>query len=243
MRYIRAVLLDLDGVLVKSERLVHKASTPLVNEVLTAKMVTRQYDANELRERYLGLGFSRIMAALGREHGFEITADELAQLMRRELDLVVAMLETEVEATPGADSMLTQVCDWGLQRAVVSSSELRRIHACVRRTGLGRYISQENLFSATDSLPKPEGKPSPAIYQFARQALRAASEDCLAVEDSPTGVLAAVADEVAVLGFVGAEESASKREELARSLIAAGAVAVFDNWTSVLEWIRPRLLA
>lgn len=238
-RNIRAVLKDLDGVLVDSEPLVHRASTPLVNEVLRAKGVGRQYEPDELRDAFVGLGFSKIIAALGREHDFAVGGEELTGLMARELDLVVAILEAEVEATPGAEDMLSQVHAWGLERAVISSSELRRIHACMRRTGFYRYIPWENLFSACDSLPKPEGKPSGKVYEVGRLALGVSADECVAVEDSLSGILAARAAGIEVLGFLGAEKSARKREQLARVLLEAGAAAVFDNWTGVLEWIRP----
>jgi beta-phosphoglucomutase-like phosphatase (HAD superfamily) len=181
------------------------------------------------------------MRALGLEHGFAISADELQRLAAAELDLVVELLEAKVESSPGAADMLTEVCQWGVTRAVVSSSELRRIRTCLRRAGLDQFIPQANVFSATDSLAKPKGKPSPAIYEHAAQALDIAPEQCLAVEDSRPGVVAAVQAKIEVVGYVGAKESPDKRSELSRMLFEAGAVATFGDWPSFLAWVRPHV--
>jgi len=239
---MQALLLDHDDVLVMSETLVFKASCSLINEVIQQKGVTYQYTPLELKEKFTGLGFTQIMRALELQHRFEITSDELQQFATEELNLVAEFLEAKVESSPGAADMLTQVRNWGVACAVVSSSELRRIRACLRRTGFDRYISHENVFSAADSLEKPEPKPSPAIYDLAVQALGVAPEQCLAVEDSSSGVLAAVQAKIEVVGYVGAvEESSGNRAMRNRILIEAGAKASFSDWTSFLAWVCPRV--
>lgn len=238
---MRTLLLDHDDVLVLSEALVFKASCPLINEVVQRNGVNYTYTPYELREKFAGLGFTRIVRALGCQHCFEITSEELQELSLQELNLVVEVLQSEAVSSPGVIDMLNQMYQWGIICAIVSSSELRRIDACMQRTGLDQFIAKENVFSAADSLPKPEPKPSSAVYDFAVKSLRVSPKQCLAVEDSPTGVLAAVQAKIEVVGYVGAEKSPDDQAKRSRALLEAGATATFSDWKSFQEWVSPRI--
>ena len=76
----------------------------------------------------------------------------------------------------------------GLRTALVSSSARRIITAALDRLGVSDGF--EVILSAQD---EPAGKPDPAIYLSAAAALGVTPEQCLALEDSLNGVLAAKA--------------------------------------------------
>jgi beta-phosphoglucomutase-like phosphatase (HAD superfamily) len=237
---MKAILFDHDDTLVVSEEVVLKASCSLVNELLQRRGLTYQYTLHTLKKRFIGMAFTHMMRTLSADHEFVLTADELRQLADEELNRVVSLLEAEAEPSPGAAEMLAQVLQWGIICAVVSSSELRRLRVCLERTGLSQYIPAANVFSGTDSLPLPESKPSPAVYIHALRQLGIRAEDCIAVEDSSTGVLAAVRAGIAVVGYVGAEAPA-KQAERSEKLIDAGAITTFSDWPSFLTWAGPQV--
>jgi beta-phosphoglucomutase-like phosphatase (HAD superfamily) len=87
-------------------------------------------------------------------------------------------------------------------------------------------------FSAEDSLPRPESKPSPAIYELAAARLGVDPERAVAVEDSEPGVQSALAAGHPAIGnlqFVPARERSQRRAEL----LAAGAASVVESWSEV----------
>ena len=101
---------------------------------------------------------------------------------------VIAHVLAEGEPMPGVMDALATVYDAGLPIAIASSSSEELIRAVMRRLGIERYITA--ICSADD---EAEGKPHPAVYLTAARRLGIPPEECLALEDSPNGVLAAKA--------------------------------------------------
>ncbi len=98
-----------------------------------------------------------------------------------------------------------------------------RITRSLELTGLDHHFDPAHLFSAT---MVPNGKPAPDLFLHAAEALGAAPESCLVIEDSPSGVAAAVAAGMDVVGFVGGGHA---RPSLGRRLTEAGAPLVVDR--------------
>jgi len=120
------------------------------------------------------------------------------------------------------------------QLAVVSSSAILRVQACLDATGLTHCFATENVFSAEDSLPRPLSKPDPAIYLHALQRLRVGPPDAIAIEDSVTGTRSAVAAGLATIGNIQFVSS-SEREERRSVLLSAGAVTVAESWEEIAD--------
>ncbi|PHH89611.1 hypothetical protein CDD83_5653 [Cordyceps sp. RAO-2017] len=79
-------------------------------------------------------------------------------------------------------------------------------------------------------MPVPVSKPDPAIYRHALACLGARAAECVAVEDSRSGVLAARGAGLRTVGYTGAYEPA-EREALARLLTEAGCELVMGHWS------------
>ena len=91
-------------------------------------------------------------------------------------------------------------------------------------TGLEGYF--DRLISA---IQVKEGKPSPDIYLYACEQLGVSPEDCIAVEDSPNGVLSAYR---AGCKVVMVPDQTEPDEELSRLLYAK--VTRIDSLTDLL---------
>ena len=87
-----------------------------------------------------------------------------------------------------------------LRLALVSSSALSRLDACLGATALDELFPPSMRFSAEDSLPRPASKPDPAVYRLAGERLRVSGARALAVEDATAGVCSAVAAGFPVVG-------------------------------------------
>lgn len=132
---------------------------------------------------------------------------------------VEAACDERSRATPGVVDALTRIA---LPKAVASNSTQPRVRAALRRAGLVEVFG-EQVYSA-DLVARP--KPSPDVYLAAARGLGAEPGSCLVVEDSVTGVTAATAAGMYVLGFVGGDHSA---DDHPNRLMRAGAQCVFDH--------------
>jgi sugar-phosphatase len=107
-----------------------------------------------------------------------------AQVADRITDLVVDYVAREGEPMPGVPEAIALFGRLGLRLAIASSSPERLIDAVCARLKLDIDIR-------CSALDEPRGKPAPDVYLAAARRLRLTPARCLAVEDSPAGVVAA----------------------------------------------------
>jgi sugar-phosphatase len=109
-----------------------------------------------------------------------------AEVADRITDQVVAYVARAGEPMPGVPEAIALFERSGLRLAIASSSPERLIDAVCARL----HLDIEIRCSALD---EANGKPAPDVYLAAARRLRLGPARCLAVEDSPAGVLAAKA--------------------------------------------------
>lgn len=232
-------LFDCDGTLVGSEDLAFAACCALVNEVLAGKGVSERFTPQELMATFVGCSFRRMVAILSEKHGFTVAPEELESLVTQEEDRVIAKLVAEVEPCTGVNDVLSRLTG-KVGLAVVSSSALRRVRACLTRADQDQFFAAGNVYSAANSLPTPTSKPDPAVYLHAVADLKTEASLCIALEDSKSGVKAAVGAGITVIGYVGSFPT-HEREERARQLIESGALFVIDEWDELFDAIEREL--
>jgi mannitol-1-/sugar-/sorbitol-6-phosphatase len=204
---VRAVLLDMDGTLIRSEH-VHRA-------IWRRFFDAWQVDVDD--ERYA-------RSVMGRR-----ARDVLAQMpgpwRAEDLPAVVAGLHADVDAAAqdvavvdGAVELVRELRQRGYRLAVVTSAG--------REWALRVLDDVLGVADALDVVVTAEevevGKPSPEGYLRACRRLGVAPAACVAVEDAPSGVRALVA--AGVRTVVGITTTASARE-----LRDAGAAATVPN--------------
>jgi HAD superfamily hydrolase (TIGR01509 family) len=107
-------------------------------------------------------------------------------------------------------------------KCVASSSSLERIRASLEIADLTKFF-HPHLFSASEVR---NGKPAPDLMLYVARQMRVKAADCIVVEDSPTGVSAAVNAGMRAIGFVGGSHASAT---LAQQLIAAGAGTIIAD--------------
>ena len=108
------------------------------------------------------------MASLEHKYGFKLSRPRFESYREKEETAVIAKLEAKAQPCIGATQVLEElqrVQKYGL--AVVSSSALPRVRACIKKAGQDRYFREDHIFSAATSLKKPTSKPDPAVYLHA----------------------------------------------------------------------------
>ena len=175
----QGVISDLDGVLVDSEPLFTKA----LNRVL---MVVGASPLSEGENRSLiGTTVEHTWAAIMEMRALPQPMD---YYLKRYDQVIPQIFEEYLVIQPGAKRAVQAVRDRRLPLGLATSSRRRWVDLKLRVAGL------DGMFDATIAGDEVEhGKPAPDIYLQMASRLGVAPKQCLAVEDSPTGVAAAVA--------------------------------------------------
>lgn len=181
MTDLQAVLWDMDGTLVDSERLWDVSLADL------AAHLGGELSA-ELREDLVGSSLPRsvsaVRAAAGLDPGHE---DGVAADGRWLLERTKLLFAEDLPWRPGAREALAAVREAGLPTALVTST-YRELTDVALET-IGREFFDITVCGDEVSATKPD----PAPYLRAAELLGVVPGACVAVEDSPTGTRSAVA--------------------------------------------------
>ena len=172
MSEVRALIFDMDGVLIDTEPLFFQAT---VEAIAPHPMTQKDY------ERFIGTD------------GLE---EWLAETYGLPLDLIdthiipayFETLDNGLPAFAGAEAVIEAAKARGLALAVASMSGHRSIELTLTSAGLRHYFPL--VVSASDV---GRGKPFPNIYLHTARVLGVPPETCLVIEDSVHGIEAAVA--------------------------------------------------
>jgi len=175
-RPVKAVVFDMDGLLINTEVLWREGM------LAAARAMGRELSMDAFR-RMIGSPAARTREILHEEFGADFDVDhfleDATQRFHDELDLENLLKAGVVELLDHLDAL-------GLPRAIATSSPHEAVEAHLNPSGvLAR-------FDAVIARGDYEcGKPAPDPFLNAAKALGVAPEDCLALEDSHTGVRAA----------------------------------------------------
>ncbi len=173
------MVFDLDGLLVDSEPLWHRAERAVFARHGIALSVAQ---CRSTKGRFVGEVTAHWVRVFGRD---DLDPGELAEEV---VEAVAALLATEATQKPGVEAALRACEARGWPRAVASSSPRRLIEVALGAQGLSDRFA---LWCSAEEVGA--GKPDPAVYLRAAEALGVPPGRCLAIEDSPTGVAAAKA--------------------------------------------------
>lgn len=177
----------MDGVLIDSEPL-HFA---VINQILGTLGYALSREENEA---FIGMTNAPFWAAMIARFGLPESADTYTAQYDR---VLLRELETPRPPQPGVVELIDAAHTRGLRLAIASSSPRTWIDATLRSIGLSNTFE---VIVSGDDVPLGRGKPDPLIYQLAAQQLRVPAHRCLAIEDSPIGVLSAHQAGMRVLG-------------------------------------------
>ena len=175
---LAAVIFDMDGVLIDSEPLWRIAE---VEGVAAAGVWISEKDA----EATTGLRTDEVVEYWFARYPW--TDPSKKEIEARIISRLIALVRERGEPKPGAYEALA-LLEGRYPLAVASSSASEIIAAVLETMGIGRY------FAVTQSAEhEPFGKPHPGVYIETARRLGVEPWRCLAIEDSPNGVIAAKA--------------------------------------------------
>lgn len=183
---MRAVLWDMDGTLVDSEKL-WDVSLSAFYESFGAAM------SHETRAALVGASAQDTMVAAYTELGLRHDAEAMAESIRRLHDHTAALFDDGLPWCTGAREMLEALAAEDIPMALVTNTQRELTERALNSIGR-QYFS---VSVCGDEVPN--GKPAPDPYLRAAELLGLEPADCLAVEDSATGTAAAEGAGCAVL--------------------------------------------
>lgn len=186
MSQIKAVLFDLDGVLVDAREWHYEA----LNEALAVFGfgITRQ----EHDGYYNGLPTVHKLKKLSAEKGFPVELHGLIQSLKQKH--TKRRLHSLTRPSFEKQLMLKQLKGAGIKIAVCSNSIRETVEVMLENAMLKHYF--DLLLSNEDV---KNNKPDPEIYLLAMEKLGVKPEETIIVEDAPHGVMAAKASGATVL--------------------------------------------
>jgi sugar-phosphatase len=172
-----AVIFDMDGVLIDSEPIWQDVELAVLGRL--GVPLTR-----EMCRETMGFRVNEAVAHWYERHPWKgPSVDDVADEL---VDGVIRTVGERGELKDGAGHAVTFCAERVERLAICSSSYYRVIDAVLDRTGL------RDRFAVVHSAEDEErGKPDPACYLTTAAKLGVTPEQCLAIEDSPNGVLAA----------------------------------------------------
>ena len=174
---IKAVLFDMDGLMVDTESLATEAF------IHSAKK--QGYDMTK-EETLLVLGFTTKSIYEFWENYFKNSDVSGKQLVDDHYKYIENILfTTGPRKMPYIEELLKYLKESNYKVAVASSSNMDHIINNMEKTGLKKYIDEFASGAEVEN-----GKPAPDVFLLAAERLGVKPEECLVLEDSKAGVLA-----------------------------------------------------
>lgn len=208
----RLVIFDCDGVLVDSERLSHLVMQQMLADLGLALTLEEAFG------HFMGLSTDTCRARIDSLLGRPAPAGFMDDFQARCFDAFATRL-TPVPGVPELLRSLPMPC------GVASNGPHEKMRFTLGHTGLLPLL-EGRLFSAQD-VARP--KPAPDLFLHAAATLGAAPAQCVVVEDSATGVAAARAAGMTVLGYAAMGQADKLRQ--------AGAHGVINHMADLPNWL------
>ena len=184
-----AVIFDMDGVILDSERVYQEIEREMYEEL--GIPVT-----SEEHRKFIGTAESAMWGYMKNRYNFD---EEISELIQKERKRFLARLSSNPGIPPmeGIEELLKKLSDRGIPLLIASSSSMEIIEAVIRHLDIARHFS--GIVSGDEV---EHSKPAPDIFLTASKLINIPPSDCVVIEDSENGVKAARTAGMRVVGLV-----------------------------------------
>ncbi|MGH7900519.1 MAG: HAD family hydrolase [Thermodesulfobacteriota bacterium] len=173
---IKAVIFDMDGVIINSEPLWEKTERILLSR--------RDIEYNPTyRDKIVGLNQNDSASLL--KDTFKLP-ESIQALIDERVGILISIYEKELGLIPGVFSLASELKETGFLLALASSSPYKVVEFVIDKFSLNKCFQ---VVVSGDMIEL--GKPNPDIYLYAAKTLRVNPNECVAIEDSINGVKSA----------------------------------------------------
>ena len=172
----KAILFDMDGVLVDSEAVITEASI----------LALREYGIQPVEadfKPFTGMGEDAFVGGPAEKHGLRY----IPEMKNRAYEYYLELVDEKIGLYPETAQTLLRLRESGLRLAVASAADRIKVNANLKAAGISLDWF-EAIITGSDVERK---KPFPDIYLLAAERIGMAPTDCLVVEDALSGLQAA----------------------------------------------------
>lgn len=185
---LKAVLFDMDGVIIDSEPIHYRLSKMYYSE-LGLDITDEEYYT------FVGIGDKEIFTRLKEKYGLKQKVDEMVEAYQQRYIEHLQGLKDE-KPIKGVDILIKDIYKRGFHLALGSSATRRNIEAVLEYFKLREYFDE-----IVSGCEVERSKPSPDIYVRAAEKLGMDPSGCVVIEDSSNGVRAAKSAGMKCIGY------------------------------------------
>jgi len=212
---IKAIIFDMDGVLVDSEP-------------FNIEIEKRQFELNHLsileeeHHQYMGVATDVMWREIAKRQSLSLPVETLIEQNKTESIHYFTELK-EIPVMPGLVDLLEKLTLKNFPIAVASSSFPEIIELILQRTGLRKHFQV-----VVSSQEAGKSKPEPDVFLLAAKQLGINPQDCMVIEDSANGIKAAKAAGMRCIAFEGPGANPANQKQ------ADAAIKSFDQLYNML---------
>ena len=201
---IKAVIFDMDGLLVDSETLAMEATLQVVPELDIA------FEPGE-EKNMVGVSTKKFFTDLLQKHGSAMDPKKAVDIFD---DIYEKSLSTNLKAFDGAKALPQQLKERGLKLGLVSGSTAVQVNIVLNFLGIN------DLFEVVISIDDvAHSKPNPEGFLLGAQKLGVTPEECVVLEDATAGVRAGKAAGMYVIAVRNnGDQDLSEADEVVNNL-------------------------
>ena len=220
MKKVKAVIFDMDGVLVDTEPL----------HIQTEKRMFRKMNlsiSDEEHAGYMGTATDVMWKQIIGKRNLPLDIAEMTELTIQEGLPYFYSLE-KIDPMPGLVNLLEYFIEKNILMAVASSSDPETIRVILEKSGLRKYF-----LHAVSSSEVGKSKPEPDVFLHAAKLLGIEPENCVVFEDSKNGIKAAKAAGMYCIAYCGANSGEQNK------ILADMQIGHYDELKNLdLEWLK-----
>lgn len=193
---IRAVIFDMDGVISDTQKIFSSVESEQL------KKYGIHISAEELSEKYAAMSDRSFYEKISKD--YKKPLPKIEEMMQKKWEKMFALTKKNVKALPGVVELITELKNHHFKLAVASASLRDFIENVLQALKL------KNMFdSITSSEEVRNGKPAPDVFLLAAKRLNVEPKECVVIEDSINGMIAAKTAGMKCIGYV--RESTKKQ--------------------------------
>lgn len=203
---LQAVIFDMDGLLVDSEPWWRVAETNVFGRLSVAP-------TDDDFEMMMGNRIQEVIANWHAKHPWDNF--DLDVTMNEIVDEVGKLVTLHADLMPGVKETLEYLQENQIRTALASSSPMRLIRKITEGYGINSCFEQ--MHSAEN---EQRGKPHPDVFLTAAAAMQIEPQQCIVLEDSYNGVLAAKAAQMQCIAVPAGEHFTQERFRIADHVVS-----------------------